>query len=309
VKQKRLNLVLVAILAALTAAVHFSQKKPPPKGPPLTTLKADQIDKIVLHHAGRPDIVLQKNAGQWALTAPVEVAADPYEVNSLLDIAAAQTKTWIDPKEVKLADLGLDPPGMSLTLNDVRLDFGGVEPLDFKRYVEVGGKIALIDDPPGTVLDADYSDLVSKSLVPAGAQLVKLALPGFTLSRSADGKSWSVDPPDPKAAADAAQKLVEAWTSAQALWNAMSPADAKPQANPQTAALTLADGRTLTFTIVSRQPQLVLERTDLKVRYSLSKEDDDKLFKLAQAKAEPAQKTSAAANAAPPAPPSPPTKK
>lgn len=307
-KQKRLNLILAVAVALLAAAVYFSQKKPPPKGPPLTALKADQIDKITLHHAGQPDIVLQKNAGQWALTAPVQVAADPYQVNSLLDIASEETKTWLKPQEVKLADLGLDPPGMSLTLNDVKIDFGGVEPLDFKRYVEVGGKIALIDDPPGTVLDADYSDLVSKSLLPPEARLVKLALPGLTLTRSADGKSWSVDPPDPKAESDAAQKLVDAWSSAQALWNAMTPADAKPAAHPETASLTLADGHTLTFEIVSHEPQLVLERPDLKLRYSLSKEEDDKLFKLAQAKPQTSQNSAASDSAAKPAPPSPPAK-
>lgn len=298
-KRKRLNLILAAVAVALVAAVYFSQKKPPPKGPPLTALKADQIDRIVLHHPGQPDIVLQKNAGAWALTAPVQVAADSYQVNSLLDIASEEAKTSFDPKTVKLADLGLDPPGMSLSLNDVKIDFGGVEPLNFKRYVEVQGKIALIDDPPGTVLDSDYSDLVSKSLLPPAAKLVKLALPGLTLTRTADGKSWTADPADPKAGADAAQKLVDAWSGAQSLWNAMTPADAKPPAKPETATLTFADGHTLTFDIVSRQPQLVLERPDLKLRYSLSKEDDDRLFKLAQAEQEAAKKDDTAGTAPP----------
>lgn len=280
-KQLRLNLILMAIVVALVGALYFGKKKEAPKGLPLTALKAEAIDKLTLHHPNAADIVLEKKGRQWALTAPVQVAADPYELNSLLGVATAEAKTSIDPKDVKkLSDLGLDPPAFSLTLNDVKVDFGGTEPLNYRRYVETGGKIGLIDDPPASALDADYSDLVAKTLLPEGAQITAIAVPGLKVARTADGKAWTTDPADPKAGSDELQKFVDTWTSARALWNAAAPADAKPAANPQTALITLKDGTVLSFSIAGRDPQLVLERADLKVQYDLAKGDADKLLKL-----------------------------
>ena len=223
-KQMRLNLILLVVIVALAGAVYFGQKKEAPKGQPLTALKEDAITKLVLHHPNAADIVLEKQGQDWMLTAPVQAVADPFELRSLLGVAVAESRSGIDPKDVKLADLGLDPPGFSLTLNDVKVDFGGVEPLNYKRYVETGGHIALIDDPPASALDADYSDLVSKELLPHGAKITAIAVPGLKLARSTDGHGWNADPADAKAGdADkaAAERQVvaeiELWQQKQAL--------------------------------------------------------------------------------------------
>lgn len=284
-KQQRLNLILAAAVLVLGGAAYFGQKKEAPKNPPLTALKEDAVTHLSLHHAGAADIVLEKKDGKWALTAPVQVAADPFEVRSLTGVAVAENKSSIDPAQVKLADLGLAPPAFSLTLNDVKVDFGGVEPLNYRRYALAGGRIGQIDDPPASALDADYSELVSKELLPQGAQIAGVSVPGLKVSRSADGKAWIADPADPRAGADEMQKFVDAWAAARALWNAASPVpapDARPPAAAQTAVVTLKDGSSLSFNIVSRDPQLVLERADLKVQYSLAKTEVEKLLKLAE---------------------------
>ena len=313
-KQARLNLILMAIVLVLAGALYFGQKKEPPKGAPLTALKVEAIGKLTLHHPNAPDIVAEKKDGRWALTAPVQVAADPYELNSLLNVATAETKSSIDPKDVKkLADLGLDPPGFSLSLNDTKVDFGGTEPLNYHRYVETGGKIGLIDDPPASALDADYSDLVSKGLMPLGAEIASVSVPGLKVSRSADGKSWTADPADPKAGSDELQKFVDTWSNARSLWNAAMPADAKPVANPQVAVIALKDGSSLSFNIAGRDPQFVLERADLKLQYDLAKSDADKLLKLPELPTPPATPQTAPApdkkvEAVPPVPPKAPAK-
>lgn len=279
-KQPKLNLVLVAVALVLGGAVWFGRDKEPAKKPPLTALKPEAISHIVLSHPQAPDIVLDKKDGRWVLTAPVQVAADPFELNSLLGLATAETRSSIAPGEVKRADLGLDPPGFSLTLNDQKLAFGGVQPYNYQRYVETGGRIALIDDPPASALDADYSDLVAKSLLPEGAQIAAVQVPGLKVSRSADGKAWIAEPADPKAGTDQLQQFIDAWAQARALWNAALPADARPAAAPQAAVVTLKDGSSYRFDIAAREPQLLLSRPDLKVQYSLSKADADKLLQL-----------------------------
>src|SRR5882757_9002779 len=179
-QRARLNLVLGVVLAGLGMAVFFSQKKEETK-PPLTSLTADSIQRVSIEHPDAAAIKLEKNNGSWMLTEPVQAEADKFEVNGALSLATLEQKKTVDPAAVKLADLGLDPPQYVVTLNDTKLLMGGTEPLAFQRYIKVGNTIALTDDPPSAALDKDYSDLVSKSVLPENSEIQKIELPSLTL--------------------------------------------------------------------------------------------------------------------------------
>lgn len=298
----QLNAVLVLVVAGLAAALYFTQKKEE-KGAPLTALAADAVKSIRIEHPGQPTIQLEKQAGRWQLTAPVQAETDPFEVASLVSLATQETKRKLPLADVKLGELKLDPPQFSVTLNEQKLDFGDMEPLEYRRYVRVGDTVALIDDPSSTAVDADYSDLVAKDLLPASAELQKIEVPGLTVERAADGKTWSASPATAEASSDALARFTEAWRKARAMWNAKMPADGG-QGEPVT--LTLKDGTAMHLVLVSREPQLILDRPELKLRYSLSKADADTLLKLTEAPppAPPADAAGAAtpATAAAPAP-------
>lgn len=279
-KRTHLNLALLVVAAGLGAAVYFGQKKEE-QGPPLTALSAEALTRIALEHPGHPKVVLEKQAGEWKLTAPVQADTDPYEVSALTSLATTGTKRVLPLAEVKLAELGLQPPAYRITLNDVALDFGGVEPIEARRYIQRGGEVALVDDPPSAALDADYSDLVAKSLVPERAEIASIQLPGFSVVRAADGKAWTTAPLQPQASVDAAQKLANAWKDARAMWMAAEPADAAQ--GGETVKLRLKDGRELLFVVAERDPQLVIARPDLKVRYTMSKALETELLQLHEA--------------------------
>lgn len=273
-KRGRLNAILAVVVIGLGAVVYFSQKQGQ-KLPPLTPLKSADVSRIAIEHPDAAAIKLEKNGGPWRLTAPVQAETDPFEVNSLVSLATLETQSKLDPKEVKLADLGLQPPDYTITLNDTRIAFGGTEPLNYRRYVQVGDAIYTIDDPPSAALDQDYSDLVSKELLPAGAQLAKIELPGMTLTRGDTG--WTLDPPDPKGTPEALSKIAGAWASARAMWNELEK-DAEVKGDP--VVLHLKGGGEIHLIVAARDPQLQLSRPDLKVRYFLSKSLDQELFKL-----------------------------
>ena len=270
----RLNLVLGVVLVGLGIAVFFSQKKEEPK-PPLTSLTAESINKISIEHPDAAVIKLEKKNGGWVLTEPVQVDADKFEVNGALSLATLEQKKTVDPAAVKLADLGLDPPQYMVTLNDTKLLMGGTEPLAFQRYIKVGNIIALTDDPPSAALDKDYSDLVSKSVLPENSEIQKIELPSLTLAKDASGK-WQLSPPDAKATADQMQKLADGWKNARALWNEL---DEKKDAKGDAITVTLKD-RALKFIVVTREPQLQLERPELGVRFNLGKDQVEKLLQL-----------------------------
>ncbi|MGH8443815.1 MAG: DUF4340 domain-containing protein, partial [Solimonas sp.] len=140
-----LNAGLVLVVAGLAAAIHFTQKKEE-KGAPLTTLAADAVKTIAIEHPGQPTVKLQKDGMLWKLVEPVQSTTDPFEVATLVNLAAQETRRTLPLADVKLAELKLDPPQFTITLNDQTLGFGDLEPLEYRRYVRHGDTVALIDD-------------------------------------------------------------------------------------------------------------------------------------------------------------------
>ncbi|AXQ27265.1 DUF4340 domain-containing protein [Solimonas sp. K1W22B-7] len=279
-KRTHLNLALLVAVGGLGAAAYFGQKKEEPVVP-LTALAADALTRIAVEHPGQPKLLLEKQGGEWKLLEPVKADTDPFEVSALTSLATLTAKRKLPLAEVKLPELGLQPPAYRITLNDVALDFGGIEQIEARRYILSGGAVALVDDPPSAALDADYSDLVAKALVPEKAEIAKIELPtGVSVVRGADGKSWVAAPLQADISIDAAQKLANAWKDARAMWMA-----AEPLAGSQGQAVkvTLQDGRVLRFVIAERDPQLVIANPELKVRYTLSKVLDSELFELHKA--------------------------
>jgi hypothetical protein len=272
-KRSHLNLALLAVVAGLGTTVWLSQEKEE-KGPPLTALKADAVTRVAVEHPGQPAIRLQKTDGVWTLVEPVASEVDSFEINGILALADRELKSTLDAG-VNKAELQLDPPQYSVTLNDTRIDLGGVEPIKARRYVKVGDTIGLVDDPPSAALDADYSDLVSRALVPEKAELSRIELPGLSLEKNAQG-AW-ISPQQPDAPAAQVAKLADGWKNARALWNAAA-GDEAPAGD--VVKLTLADGRVLDLVVAERDPQLVLARRDLRVRYTLSKALVEELFKI-----------------------------
>lgn len=278
-KRAQLNLALLAVAAGLGLAVFFAQKKEP-AGPPLTAFKPDAVTRIGIEHPGVPAIRLEKQDGHWQLVAPVVAEADEFEVNGLIALADRETRKL---EGGSLKELDLDPPQFTLTLNDTAIGFGGVEPLEFRRYVKAADSVWMIEDPPGAAMDKDYADLVSKNALPAGVEIERIELPGLTLARGADGK-WALSPPDPKAGADQMQKLADGWKSARAMWNEMAPAG---KASGERVRVTLKGGVAREFVVAAREPQLKLRRADLGVTLVLSKALADELLKLPEPAKEP----------------------
>lgn len=269
----QLNLVLLVMVGGLGAALWFG-KTEEEKGPPLTALKQDTVTRIAVEHPGKPAIRLEKTDGTWQLVEPVRAATDSFEINGILGLAEQELKSTLGAG-VDLAQLELDPPQFAVTLDDTRIALGGVEPLRYNRYAQVGQTVGLIDDPPSAALDADYSDLVSRAVVPEGVELTRLELPGFVLEKNAEGDWLSPQQPEAKPAQTA--RLVESWKRARAMWNAAEKAEGSPG---EKIRLVLADGQSIELVFAESDPQLVLARPALGVRYTLSKALVEELFRI-----------------------------
>lgn len=288
-KRSHLNITLSVVVVALGALLWFSREKDE-VFPPLTPLARDAVTAIEIAHPDRPLIRLQKQGPQWRLLAPVEAPADEFEVASLLSLADTDVKRSLPAAEVDLAELKLEPPQYRITLDDQVLAFGDSEPIEHRRYVRSGDRIALVLDPPSAALDADYSDLVAKQLVPADAEIRRIELPGLTVTREDGDGGWR-SPEQSDAEAARIEALVKAWQDLRAMWNAARPADAGDAGDP--VRLVLADGE-LNLRIVEREPQLKIDNPAYGVRYTVSRAELDKLLKLPAPEPEPSPTPTAA---------------
>ncbi|PTU31433.1 DUF4340 domain-containing protein [Stenotrophobium rhamnosiphilum] len=277
----KLNIGLVVAALGLGAAVYFSQKKDE-QGPPLLPIAADALTRVSLEHPGSPTVKLERKDGHWKITEPVLADADPFEVNAFIDLAKQEVKKSLELNSVSLKDLALDVPAYTVVLNDQKIQFGGLEPILSRRYLLVGGKVALVDDPPAEALDADYSDLVSRALLPTGSEIQSIEFTDHKIVKSADGKTWALTPEDENVGSDARQKLTDSWKNARALWNAALPKDS---AKGDPVTVTLKSGTAFKFIIIERDPQLVIARPDIGVSYTLSKQLVDEMLKVKDSEA------------------------
>ena len=176
------NVLLLVGIVGLAALLWFTREQPEPEVP-LTALSPDLIDRIRVAHPDRPAIVLARGAeDQWRLTEPVEADADALEVAALLNLANLPVRRQLDGA-FDPAELGLAPPAFVITLNDVVLRFGDTNPITAQRVVQTDTLAALVDNPPSAALDDDYTDLVSKQLIPEGDAIVAIDRPTGAVSR------------------------------------------------------------------------------------------------------------------------------
>ena len=274
-----LNLALAILVAGLSVGAYFAARKKQGAHPPLTPIAADAVTSASIAWPGSPEIKLLRAGKNWVLAAPVVASADRFEVLAITNLATAEVQETLTPEGLNLKDIGLAPPDHRITLNQVAIDFGSTDPLKFTRYVKIGDRVMLIDDPASAALDKDYHDLVSKELFAANEELVKIELPTLSLSKNADGK-WIAQPESALATPVALAKIADGWKQARAMWNE---AGGTPPTGP-TLKFTFKDGSTRELVVAGTEPQFALYSPATKVRYELSKALADELLKLPEAK-------------------------
>lgn len=273
--RSRLNLLLALVVAALVAVVVVDRQRDRKPVVHPVAFGEDAITRIALRHPGKPEIVLERVDGGWRITAPFSAPAEEVEVKGILSLATLQSERQLPVAEVDLGALELDPPRYEVQFNDTVLAVGGLEPIEYRRYLRVGDTVHLVPDPPSAALDADPADLVAKRIVPEGRRIVKLELPDLTLVKADPG--WALVPEDPDVSADQLQQLVDAWTNARAMWN-QTP-ETFEEREPD-IRITLDDGSEIPLTIVRRDPQLVLGRPGIGIHHYLSRTMVEQLLKL-----------------------------
>lgn len=269
--------LLILVIASAVLANYLPGLNEPAPPPALTALKRDQVTRIAIERPAQPPLKFSKEKGGWVMTAPLQVAANEFRIESLLDITETPSHGQFPSTGQDLAKFKLDKSPVRVRLNDTQIAFGDSEPLNQRRYVALGTAIHVIDDLDFQSLSAPPATWVSMFLLPRDAKLTELILPDLKLIRNKQD-DWSLSPASTSISADALNAFIDEWRHAQAL-------DVKPYVEGPTQGsvqIQLArQSQPLRFTIMARKPDLILARPELGVQYHLSAESGERLLQLA----------------------------
>lgn len=269
-----INVVLLLLVAGLAALVYLrpgiDEQTTDTRLTPIDPAGVEQIR--IDNDQGRIELV--RTDSGWRLQSPA-LAADEFQVGILLDLLRLRSERHYPLAEIDPAEIGLEPPRLVLHYDDAELRLGATEPLQDLRYAQYGEQVHLIEDRVLNLLGAEATDLASRRLVPEDAELERLALPEFTLTRTDTG-GWTISPERPDVSADRLQQLVDTWRTTQALW-VRSDKGGETQGEVR---LTLADGERIRYRIRRSESDFVLVREDPGLAYHLGTQQAGRLLEL-----------------------------
>lgn len=255
--------VNIALLIAVVALLLFAWLKPDQREPDfkLSTLTAADATSIRIDIAGAAPIVLERPASGWQITAPLAARADNFQVQRLLGILEAKSKDRFPA--TGLARFELNEPYARVTINQQVISFGAANPISREQYVLTRDGIYMIDLRHGATLPGNVLQLVSKQLFAPEEAPVAFEFKEFGLAQH-DGR-WRLTPPAADLSQDDINRWIDEWRLATAL--AVQPAsDRKPLA---TVKVRLKGGGDITLSLLQREPQWVLARSDQQFEYQL----------------------------------------
>jgi len=260
-----LNLALIAALVALSLYAYY---KPWQKADPtikLTQLKRGDVTRIVVEPRGAAVIKLEKRNGAWRILAPLDAQAEDTQVDRLIDIVNANSKQKL--ATVDLAQFGLSPPQVRVTLNDEPFAFGRVNDITNEQYVATAAGVYLAPPLYGYGLPTDATKLLSRRLLDEGEIPVAFDFGRYRIIRDDNGK-WVAGgdfaaEKDQPLSQDDFNRWADEWRHTSAL--SVEP-DKDSRAREQ-VTVRFKDGRTVIMRIVQKAPGFLLVRGDNSMRY------------------------------------------
>jgi hypothetical protein len=254
-----LNAALAVIVVALGAFFYFRPARDAPVEYPLSALKLLEATSLRIERADAAAIVLEKKQDAWFISAPFAARADASRVQQLLAIIEARAAHRLPDGD--RGRFGLAPPQARVIVDGQPFSFGMVSDITREQYVMAGGAVYAVHARFGAALPVDAVQMASRQLFGADESPVRVALRDFAVEQR-DGK-WTLAPRPGDLGQDDLLRWVDEWRLASAL-----------RVEPRSAAkardeikIQLKNGGGFTLGVLSRDPELVLVRSDEKLEY------------------------------------------
>jgi len=254
-----LNAALAIIVVALGAFFYFRPARDAAVEHPLSALKPQEATSLRIERAGAAPILLERKQDAWFISAPFAARADASRVGQLLAIAEARSSHRLPAGD--RGRFGLEQPEARIIVDGHTFNFGIVSDITREQYVMSGDAVYAVHPRYGAALPLSAVQMASRQLFGADESPVRIALRDFAVEQR-DGK-WMLSPRSADLSQDDLIRWVDEWRLASALRvESRSTARARDEIR-----IRLKDGRELILGVISREPELVLARSDEKLQY------------------------------------------
>lgn len=272
-----LNLFLLLLVGALVLlAVLENSRDSGPEEAPAVGCDPAGVTRIRVERDGAEPVVLAKGADGWRLESPFSARASAYRVSGILSLCRAPSTARLEADTLDLKPMGLAPPRVRMALDGTWIALGDTEPLDMRRYLQLGDTVHLVREDAYRHLAAGAAGLVDPALLPPGARLTELTLPALALSRTESG-AWRVDNGPGPVSQDTIQALLERWRGLSAL--RVSRAQTRPAGERVTLRLA-GTPAALEFILEQDERELRLTMADSLLTYHLPARMAEDLLRL-----------------------------
>lgn len=267
-KQLYLNLLLLLIVVVLGGAIYLSDDRPDELAR-LNSGDSSTISHIVIRHNDN-ETVITKDAGDWSIIAPINIAANAFRIETLLRLYNAPVHQHYRRGEISLDDSGLADANTSIRFDDVDIAFGIVNPATGLRYILSGDDIYTIEDVYYPLISSHVSTLVSLDLLPKGSEIEELILLNQTISKDTAGRWQS----DITIAPDTVADILQQWRGGQAF--AVHAYLQRQQLGE--VSIVIRGQEPIRYIITDTDPWLILARPEIGLEYHLELDDYDRLI-------------------------------
>lgn len=142
----RANWWLLLLTAGLLALLWFEPGLEKKIAEPVSDLDIATVQSATVLHDDETHVTLERKGDHWQMTHPEVAAVAGKRVDKLLHIATLPSLRHFTVAPDQLVEFGLDPPKYELLLDELRIQFGGVDPVTRARYIRTGNQVHLITD-------------------------------------------------------------------------------------------------------------------------------------------------------------------
>lgn len=268
----RLLLNLFLFLIVITLGLFLlNDESDSPELKMLSNVPADSIKKIFIHHNKR-DTLLTKSNQEWRLIEPIDISANQFRMQTLLNILSTQSHAQYNIAELDLKKYGLDKENTYIVFNNIKINFGDVNPINNLRYVQINKQLHLTEDLFYPLLSSRIGSLITRELITKDKIINQLVLPENSFSRDSNGLWQARD----TLSSDAIIDVIHQWQNKQAF-----------AVHDYIARDSLAEiqvyfeGETtpVLFNVTDIEPWLIIARRDIGLEYHFNLEDYDILLR------------------------------
>lgn len=265
-RRNQIHLILLLVAIGLAAALWLAPNSEKAQiHTPLTQLDPLAINRIHLTNNNGPSFELIKTKDKWLMQSPYQIEANTPRIEILLDLVSTPSLEQLSAPIKEREEFGLDKPRAIIEFNDLKLVMGGTHPYNYRRYMEIGNQLHLINDIFPHHLLAVAEDFVSHAIFLPSEEIVGIKTDQWTLEKGTD-KPWKLAPNITSLNNESLALLVEEWNQSWAKKVIQIPT----KGEIQNIELTLSNRKMpLIIEVIKKKKEIILIRRDRGVAYRL----------------------------------------